>query len=208
MNTRYLTFDGTGRIIGVIPSDPSIIQFIVPPGLSYLASEVGDIDTHWISGNNQVVEYSPQGKQAILNSPGDSFNWSPSLETWLDTRDISGLKQYVVERLKNYRDTLLFGGFTWDNSKFDSDATISQPRLLGIYTMAIAGDFPVGGYEWRLADNTWRTLSDTDAIAVWNAFQSFMSNLFAAFAVHEQTVLAESDIEVVRNYDITSNWPQ
>lgn len=141
---------------------------------------------------------------------GDEYTdheWDTGTKRWVPVLTLAGERRIVIERLKIARDTRLGGGFVWDGSPFDSDTAVSQPRLLGLFTTAVAGGIPPEGYPWRLKNNQWRVLSASDAIAVWGAFQSHMSGLFSAFAAHEATVLAETDIEVLRSYDTESGWP-
>lgn len=205
--TRYVTYDQTGRIFGVISSDPETIPHIVPSGLSYLASEIAEIDQHWVDHEGVVVEYSSAAKVAIRQAPEGRHQWVPVLGAWVDLRTIEELRTAAIERVKKVRDEKLNGGFEWDGSRFDSDTAVAQPRLLGLFTTALAGGIPPEGYAWRLADNTWRVLSAADAANVWGAFQSHMSALFAAFAAHEQALLAADTVQALAEYDVTQGWP-
>jgi hypothetical protein len=141
---------------------------------------------------------------------GDEFNdheWDDGLKRWVPVPTLAGVRRNVIEELKRERDTRLEGGFVWDGSPFDSDAEISQPRLLGLFTSSALGLVPSEGQPWRLQDNTWRVLSAQDAQQVWGAFQAHMAGLFAAFAAHEAEVLSERDIDALRAYDTASGWP-
>lgn len=157
-----------------------------------------DLDT------GEVVDWQPD------KPAGDDYTdheWDEGAKRWLPVLTLAGERRALVTRLRTARDARINGGFVWDGSRFDSDAEVSQPRLLGLFTTALAGGIPPEGYPWRLADNGWRVLSAADAIAVWGAFQQHMAGLFAAFAAHEAAVLAETDIEVLRNYDTEAGWP-
>lgn len=153
------------------------------------------------------VEYTGAGKLRLAAPPGAGYRWDPAAEDWVDERAIEEVRARVLARLRTKRDALLEGGFVWDGSTFDSDTAVSQPRLLGLFTTAIAGGMPPSGYQWRLKDNSWRTLSAADAQGVWAALQGHMAALFAAFAAHEAAVLPETDINVLRNYNVDAGWP-
>ena len=68
--------------------------------------------------------------------------------------------------IKNARDAQEFGGFYWDNSKFDSDL-ISQSRIQGAVILAMQN--PSFTIDWTLKDNSVRTLSAADMLAVGQA---------------------------------------
>lgn len=121
--------------------------------------------------------------------------------------DIEAVRAALMASVRDERDRRIEGGFEWDGSPFDSDAAISQPRLLGLFTTALAGGLPPEGYAWRLANNSWRVLSAADAAAVWGAFQTHMAAHFAAFAAHESAILAETDLEALRAYNLAAGWP-
>ena len=69
--------------------------------------------------------------------------------------------------VKQHRDATENGGFTWDGSSFDS-TPISQSRIQGaaqLATLAKINNQPFS-IDWTLADNSVRTLSGDDMIAV------------------------------------------
>lgn len=203
---RYVVHDQTGRIVlfGVCKDEDVDLQ--AGPGTTALQSDVGHPLTHKVVAG-AVVEYTPAGKARLAAFPGEGYRWDPDTEDWVDERPLNDVRADVLARLRNKRDALLEGGFTWDGSTFDSDAAVSQPRLLGLFTTSLAGGIPPSGYPWRLKDNSWRTLTAADAQAVWATFQSRMAALFQAFAAHEASVVAETDITALRNYDVEVGWP-
>lgn len=164
--------------------------------------------THWVDpASREPRAYSAEGsarRRAFMNPGG--FRWDPVSELWVDERPIEAVRVAVMEALKRKRDALIEGGFVWDGSPFDSDASISQPRLLGLFTSASMGLLPTQGQPWKLKDNSWRVLTSADAQGVWGAFQSHLSRLFAAFAAHEVVVMQSEDIEFLRNYDTGAGW--
>lgn len=201
---------GTGEIImsstvpdGVSPSTT------IPGAATAVTPHAIDGDTHRVDLNTgNISAYSDAGvKRKRRNTNGRGFTWDPATEDWIDERPIDTVRAELLVALRTKRDALLEGGFTWDGSEFDSDAAVSQPRLLGLFTSSLAGGIPPSGYPWRLKDNSWRTLTAADAQAVWATFQSRMAALFQAFAAHEASVVAETDITALRNYDVDAGWP-
>lgn len=201
----YAIYDAnTGEIIQTVLLDPEANAAGVGGWI-----EVPDnvsAATHWVS-SGVLREYSSEGKARLAEPPGRGFVWSPVNEAWADNRTANEARTDNLQRLRSERDRRIESGFTWDGSVFDSDAAISQPRLLGLFTTATAGGFPPEGYPWRLADNSWRVLSAQDAVAIWGAFQVWMAGHFAAFAVHESALINMTDVAQLRAYDITAGWP-
>lgn len=200
---------GTGEIImsSTVPDGMSP-STTIPGAATAVTPHAIDGDTHRVDLNTgNISAYSGDGvKRKRSNTNGRGFTWDPATEDWIDERPLNDVRADVLARLRNKRDALLEGGFTWDGSEFDSDTAVSQPRLLGLFATAISGGIPASGYPWRLKDNSWRVLSAADAIAVWRAFQSNMASLFAAFAVHEATVTALTSADALRAYDVEAGW--
>lgn len=203
---RYIAYDATGRIVMVGFCRDEDLALQAEPGFEVMSHASASPFTHKIVGGTPV-EYTEAGKLRLAAPPGAGWSWDPVSENWIDERPIEDVRAQLLVSLRMQRDALLEGGFTWDGSIFDSDAAISQPRLLGLFTTSIAGGIPPEGYPWRLKDNTWRVLSAADAQAVWGAFQTRMAGLFGAFAVHEAAVVAETDVAVLRAYDVEAGWP-
>lgn len=193
----------TGEILAF--RDKLVEPMPVPPdGIGAIDGAYDHLSQRVDLETGEVVDWQPD------KPAGDEYTdheWDANTKRWRSVLTLAGERRSVIERLKVARDARIEGGFVWDGSPFDSDAAISQPRLLGLFTVAISGAYPAEGQAWRLANNDWRVLSATDAQAVFATFQSHLSGHFAAFAVHEATVLAETDIEVLRLYDTEAGWP-
>lgn len=204
---RFIKYaSATGQIVSAGVCLDADLALQAEPGFAVLAHASASPFTHKIV-DGTPVEYTEAGKLRLAAPPGAGWSWDPANEDWIDERPIDTVRAELLVALRTKRDALLEGGFVWDGSPFDSDTAVSQPRILGLFTTAIAGGIPPEGYPWRLADNTWRVLSAADATAVWGAFQAHMAGLFGAFAVHEATVAAETDVAVLRAYDVEAGWP-
>lgn len=209
---HYALYNSVGEIVtvGTAPEAWLAAYFAQQTGLTGISFDAPvDPELNWIDPTTQdVMTYSVAERAARNARRGDSeFAWNPATGAYVDNRAIESVRADVRRRLKDKREALLQGGFDWDGSTFDSDAAISQPRLLGAFTTAVAGGWPAEGQAWRLKDNSWRTLSAANVLAVWAAFQTRMAALFGAFATKEAAVIAETDIAVLRAYDVNTGWP-
>ena len=89
------------------------------------------------------------------------FDWAA--KAWVDPRSLQDLKDARWAEVRRERDRAEFSGFNWDGSRFDSDA-LSQQRITGAVTLAMMN--AAFSIDWTLADNTVRTLTAADMIAV------------------------------------------
>jgi len=112
------------------------------------------------------------------------------IEGWVTpTPTLDMARADKLAEMKARRDAIIFGGMTWDGSRFDTDE-VSQARMLGAH---ISGQ----PRTWRLADNTWRNLSAAEIGAVWLALDAHVQDAFAVFAVKEAQILAAETAEAV-----------
>lgn len=88
----------------------------------------------------------------------------PELYPEVTLNDLKSTKWLEIKQARNQAE---FGGFTWDGSAFDSDPT-SQSRIQGasqLATLALMNAQPFS-IDWTLADNSTRTLTAEDMLAV------------------------------------------
>jgi hypothetical protein len=121
--------------------------------------------------------------------PGTSLveGWPPARGMrWINsgwqvlTPQLAEVREARWQDIKAQREAREFGGFTWGGSYFDSDP-ISQSRIQGatilaMQAMAAAQPFSI---DWTLADNTTRTLSAADMLAVGQALALHVITLHA-----------------------------
>lgn len=122
---------------------------------------------------------------------------------WVDTRSIEELKVDKWIEIKAARDAEEFSTFTWDNSVFDCTAT-SQARIQGgvqLAQIALSSSIPFS-IVWTLADNSTRTLSATEMIAVGEALAS------KVIAAHSTARVLRNAIEAAQTKEEVSaiNW--
>lgn len=136
---------------------------------------------HWAYCKNDLVQWvsqspdfgvpvPPEGftvvelAEPLSPPPFDGAAYDIQTRQWIDPRGLDEIKRLQWSRVKAERDRHEYAGFTWDGSVFDSDP-VSQSRIQG--AVQLAGLDPVAfSIDWTLADNTVRTLSGADMVAV------------------------------------------
>lgn len=98
--------------------------------------------------------------------PSPEHTWDYASQAWIDARSLDEVKAQRWAQIKAQRDAIEFGGFTWSDDEFDSDAE-SQARIMGAVQMALIAvqaeqPFTI---DWTLADNTVRSMSAADIVS-------------------------------------------
>ncbi len=130
-------------------------------------TQIADEFSAYVNQSGELVSYTDDQRMKKRQRPNYSAKWSNVTFSWEDTRSLEGFKASHWTELRSQRDRLINGGFTWDGSRFDSDPA-SQQRIQGAVQLALlaaqAGQpFTV---DWTLYDNTTRTLTGADMVAV------------------------------------------
>lgn len=156
----------TGQGTRIISCPPDMIEHQLSTGESYIEGQFEFPQEPWYVDGGQ---FKTAGKQP---SSAYTFNWVT--KQW--EASIDKLKDAKWEEIKKARDAAQYGGFTWDGSRFDSDQ-VSQQRIAGSVQLAniVGSSFSV---DWILADNTTRTLSASDMVAVGAALGAFVQAQF------------------------------
>lgn len=151
--------------------------------LQFEAATQGYIDGNYPDDQFYIANGQPV---AIPARPSEihTFNWVT--KQWGDPRTLQDFKEAQWTLIKQARSQAEYAGFTWDGSVFDSDA-ISQNRITGAVTLAtLSPEFTI---NWVLADNTVRTLNQTDMMQVGAALGQHVALQF------NKAVLLRSAIE-------------
>lgn len=114
---------------------------------------------------------------------------------WEDPRTLAQMKHDKWAQIKAARAAAEDGGFAWDGSTFDSDMA-SNLRISGAVQLAqiVGGAFSIG---WTLADNSVRTLSAAQMVAVGVAAgQHVAAQRATARALREQIQAATTPQEL------------
>lgn len=183
----YTAYDpGTGKILATFTSDAESVPLNTPAGMQCMRGRFSHEDGY-VAGES----FLPFPERP---SPAHVFDWVA--KQWVDPRTLEDLKVQQWLTIKAARDEAEFGGFAWDGSVFDSDPQ-SQSRIQGgvqLATMAAEQPFSI---DWTLADNTVRTLSAPDMIAVGVALGAHVQGVHAtARALRAQIEAATTAAEV------------
>lgn len=140
---------------------------------------------YWVN-NGAIVELPPKPHLfAYLN---------PTTKQWVDPRTLETVQAAAWGAMKALRSQKEAAGFTWDGSVFDSDQ-VSQSRIMGAVQLAVMSP----GFEipWTLQDNTVRTLSASDMMAVGAALGGHVAAIFARAQELRVEIYAATSIAAV-----------
>jgi hypothetical protein len=131
--------------------------------------------------------------------PSAAHSWNAVVAAWVDAREVESVRAAKLAEISEARLAAEYGGFEWDGSRFDSDPA-SQQRLLGALALAqFANSVGEPFYiDWTLADNSSRSLTAEEMIAVGRALVAHTSAVHARSrtfkaAVAEAKTLSELD---------------
>lgn len=157
-------FDETGQIIACaqyetlddVPAD-SVSEGVIR--VNELPDTIERIMTDWIISNGSFVHTGPK--------PGEHFKFDVAKGIWEDSRSMKEISEAKWAEIKRKRSLQEFQGFFWHDLEFDSDP-LSQQRIQGAVQLATLAKLTNQPFsiEWTLKDNSTRTLSADDMIAV------------------------------------------
>ena len=128
-----------------------------------------------------IGDYFENGQLVNLgDKPLENTEFDYSLKQWVDQRSIGQLKVQKWTEIKIERDSLEFGGFTFEGGVYDSNQ-LSQSRIMN----AVNADLP---QTWTLADNTTRLLSFEQLKSLNKALQKHIAS------IHERGRIARNKI--------------
>lgn len=117
--------------------------------------------------NDAAFYFDGTGPVAMPPQPSSSDIFDYTTKTWTDPRTLQDLKDAKWAEIKAARSAAEFAPFTWDGSSFDANASAIQ-HISGAVQMALLAQLASQPFsiDWTLFDNTVRTLSGADMIAV------------------------------------------
>ena len=183
MNTKFTAYEkSTGRVFySGTAAEVSMLRNLI--------TEVHEGESH----TDGYFEGGVHPAVPLRPSEAHTFNWQT--KQWEDPRTLQDFKEIQWTLIKQARSQAEYAGFTWDGSVFDSDA-ISQNRITGAVTLAmLSPEFTIG---WVLADNTVRSLNQTDMMQVGAALGQHVALQFnKAVLLRNAIELATSAEEVL-----------
>lgn len=160
-----------GQYVGTIDTTQIEIISRLPETYQLTAMPPMKTTDYWDGSSWVDIGYPQQ--------PFLSFDYKT--KTWIDNRDINGLKKSLWDAIKYERNKLEFGGFMYKEHKYDSDQ-ISQGRILA----AMVFGQP---QQWTTSDNTVVNLTSDEVVELATTM-----GLHVASA-HEQARIARGLVE-------------
>lgn len=150
----------------------------------------------WPSADQRVEGYAPAERWSAavpIAALASGAGLLSDIATWLitfgplvggsivppESISLEDAKTLHWSEIKRQRSEIEYGGFVWDGSTFDSDET-SRGRIQGAVSLALIaqGAGQPFSIDWTLADNTTRTLSGEEMIAVGLALGTHVATAF------------------------------
>ena len=169
--TTYTIVDASGEILSSVDvPDAAHLTANTPAGCTAIPGEPASWNSYFKSG--AWVAKPP--------SPGPIFTWDPIAKIWSDQRTLPQAQAETWQTIQAARDAAMSANFVWDGSVFQGDAA-SQTKIQGDVLAAVVASMQGQTFSasWTLFDNTQRTLSGPDMIAVGQALQASMTTAFA-----------------------------
>ena len=149
----------SGEIQRIVDCPEEMLELQAGPG-ELVAVADGDVSdaTHFVVGL-AVVAYTQAQAAVKAARPRYAAEWSNATMQWSDLRTIDQVRDDRWSTMKDAREAFELGGFTWDESVFDSD-TDSQNRILLYVTKAKQAQAEGTPFSevWTLKDNSERVL--------------------------------------------------
>lgn len=140
---------------------------------------ITDSDGYLVAhGSGQVAPNGAVILDSALTHPviPRGYKYHLASSTLVDVRSLDEVKAAQWEKVKASRYRAEASGFLWDGSLFDSDK-ISQQRITA--AAQIASLNPEFSVDWTLADNSVRSLSASDMLAVCAAMGAHLNQQHA-----------------------------
>lgn len=202
MNRYVIGRASTGEILRSVSCDSSQLDGQVLAGEVLDLSDDAEASSHYFAGG-ALVAYTPEQAAAKARRPADCV-WSNATMAWKDQRSLDQARMDRWQVIKAQRTAREFGGFTWDGSTFDSD-TESQSRIQGAAQLATLAKLAGQPFEvdWTLADNSVRTLSGDDMLAVGQAMGRHVMAVHGAGRALRARIESAETLEEVE----AATWP-
>lgn len=118
----YYLINQHGQFVSSFDAPASELPDRTPPGHEITVLAPPRTTDYW-NGSSWI---------AVGGAPAYYFRFDYATKQWVDTRDITLVRQEKWNQIKMDRNRAEFGGFTYEDMKFDSDQ-IAQGRMLAAY---------------------------------------------------------------------------
>jgi hypothetical protein len=168
---------------GMIAHAKYVDESFVPGPNDIFVDNYEDLDNSYVDLSTKTLRMIPPAPSKIHKFDYDKKEWVLSIA---DARTDKWAK------IKKERDAAEFGGFTWGEYAFDSDA-LSQQRISS--AVQLAGLDPEMSLEWTLADNSTHVFTAAEYIEIGKALANHVT------AIHERGRIARSQVESAKTID-------
>jgi hypothetical protein len=179
-----------------------VTQFTLPDGTTTELDSNDALLVHGVDENGTYVGLVAPGTSVDVagSAPPDDgvpYRWLQG--QWRRRITLTIAKLMKWQAVKERRDEIEFGTFTWNGSVFDADAA-SRSRLNSAaqaVLIAMVTSQPVPTMTWSLADNTTLDLTGPDLLGVALALITHTRNAHAAARLKRVEILAAGTVAEV-----------
>lgn len=105
-----------------------------------------------------------------------------------------------------YRDSILYGGFNYNDDLYDSD-TQSIANITGTQGFINAGGTLPSDFVWRDANNNYQPFDNTTFTEFYMASVAWVEAIWQNDWTQKAAIVALTDYNSVMAYDYTVDWP-
>lgn len=120
-------------------------------------------------------------------------------------RDLTDAQGIMLQRVNEYRDSLLAGGWVFNGIRYDSDPRSVQ-NMAGTQTLINAGFTLPADFKWRASDNTDHGFTNQTFLYFFTGAAQWRSAAFTVSWYHKANISALTNSHDVAAYDYTAGW--
>lgn len=185
MRTRFFTYAATSEITG---SGVCQTEFLDQQGLNGDTAIAGEADPekHYYL-NGEVCSYTDE-ELAVKKSLPTGWAWKMPERIAVDMRDMDAVRRQAWERIKKARKAAELAPFTHAGSMYDAN----KEQIGGAAQMALLAQLSEQPFsiDWTLRDNSTKTHSAAEMIAVGVALGKHVSDIYDAGRVLREQITA------------------
>lgn len=145
-------------------------------------------------------------KRRLEEIRGDTLK--EALELKKRARTFEKYRNAVIKEVKGRREKNARAPVSYDGSEFDADGE-SQQKIQGAIQRAKRYNTQSNTWQtkWKLADNTFRTVTQSDLEAVFDLIAAQVEAAYNREAELVQEIGSASTIDELKAIDVESHWP-
>jgi hypothetical protein len=189
----YTAYDMHGKILASYTATENTAELNKPENSTIIEGQYSP-ETGYIDVNtNKFFEFVGRPTEPF-------FKFNYITKEWEDTRNIEQLKEAKWEKIRNFRNEMEYGGFYWNNYKFDSDL-VSQSKIQGAVQLALLSpeNFLI---DWTLADNSVVSLNAEQMIEVGKALATHIITQHASNRIKRDQTMSATNVDELKDFDV------